>query len=314
MKHLPSLVAILLLIALIASCSSNPYSKTNRVYKKQAKEYGKQLSKFPIEHSEKEATLNFGEYEVGTTNFNLRKPNYVVIHHTAQDSVAQTLKTFTLVRTQVSSHYVIGDNGEIYQMLNDYYRAWHGGSGQWGNNTDLNSSSIGIELDNNGSEVFSEAQIQSLMQLLKVLKEKYNIPAANFIGHSDIAPTRKVDPNRNFPWKQLAEEGYGLWYDDIPFVSVEDTLVTEKEIVKEVPILEEPTVENDSIFEVKEQKVVSPLDVSPEIALKIIGYDTSNMDAAIRAFKLHFIQTEVNANLTDSDLKILNNLYKKYLK
>jgi N-acetylmuramoyl-L-alanine amidase len=91
---------------------------------------------------------------VGTVNFNLRKPNFIIIHHTAQDSLQQTIKTFTVTRTQVSSHYVIADDGSVIQMLNDYLRAWHAGRGSWGKDTDINSSSIGIELDNNGTEVF----------------------------------------------------------------------------------------------------------------------------------------------------------------
>jgi N-acetylmuramoyl-L-alanine amidase len=86
-------------------------------------------------------------------NFNLRKPNFIIIHHTAQDSLQQTIKTFTVTRTQVSSH-VIADDGSVIQMLNDYLRAWHAGRGSWGKDTDINSSSIGIELDNNGTEVF----------------------------------------------------------------------------------------------------------------------------------------------------------------
>src|SRR5690606_33377912 len=111
----------------------------------------------------------------------------------------------------------------------DLYRAWHGGSGQWGSNTDINSASIGIELDNNGFEEFSAVQIASLMKLLEDLKTKYKIPPANFIGHSDIAPTRKNDPNRTFPWKLLAKEGFGLWYDE-PITelgaSVEDSSIS----------------------------------------------------------------------------------------
>jgi N-acetylmuramoyl-L-alanine amidase len=83
-------------------------------------------------------------------------------------------------------------------MLNDYLRAWHAGKGSWGKNTDINSASIGIELDNNGSEPFS-AQITSLMALLSKLQKQYGIPAQNIIGHSDIAPTRKSDPSALFP-------------------------------------------------------------------------------------------------------------------
>src|SRR5690606_23688893 len=101
-----------------------------------------------------------------------------------------------------------------YQMLNDYLRAWHAGSGRWGSITDLNSVSIGIEMDNNGIEPYTEAQVSNLLGLLDTLKTTYNIPTENFIGHGDIAPGRKVDPGINFPWKTLADSGFGLWYAD----------------------------------------------------------------------------------------------------
>lgn len=306
MKILRFYLFIVLTSGLLVSCSSNPYSKTNRVHRQQTKMYAKQLQEFPPQMDAGAQMLNFGEYQAGTTNFNLRKPNYVIIHHTAQNSTDHTLKTFTLPRTQVSSHYVIGRDGKVYQMLNDFYRGWHAGAGKWGNSSDINSSSIGIELDNNGFEEFSSMQINSLMELLKVLKERHKIPDANFIGHSDIAPSRKVDPNPTFPWKLLAQEGFGLWYDDIP--------LTPQVIIDGRP-------GGDLSIEVSENELtpntkiaaISPLDVSPEIALRIIGYDTSNLDAAIKAFKLHFIQTEVDGVLTDYDLRVLNNLYRKYM-
>lgn len=258
----------LIIIALLfASCATNPYAATNRMYKKQTKELSKVIRAIPDQPNPEEW--------VGTTNFSLRKPNYVIIHHTAQKSTAQTLKTFTLPRTQVSAHYVIGKDGKTYHMLNDYLRAWHGGAAKWGNATDINSSSIGIELDNNGFEPFAEAQIASLLQVLADLKKNNGIPAANFIGHSDIAPGRKVDPNANFPWKKLAENGFGLWPDEVL----------------------------DSV----------PETFNPQEALRIIGYDTKNMDHAISSFKLHFIQNDLSPMLNEYDKQVLYNLYKKYL-
>ncbi|MEJ0104636.1 MAG: N-acetylmuramoyl-L-alanine amidase [Bacteroidota bacterium] len=98
-------------------------------------------------------------YWAGTANFDLRRPNFVIIHHTAQNSCDQTLKTFTLKTTKVSAHYVICKDGTVYHMLNDYLRAWQAGISKWGNNTDINSSSIGIEIDNNGFEFFTDQQI-----------------------------------------------------------------------------------------------------------------------------------------------------------
>ncbi|HSI69890.1 MAG TPA: N-acetylmuramoyl-L-alanine amidase [Gillisia sp.] len=310
MKLISTPILTIISVVFFVSCSSNPYSKTNRVHKKQVKEYSKQLTEFPVQQDLKTAHLRFGKHQAGTTNFNLRKPNYVVLHHTAQNSIDHTLSTFTLPRTQVSSHYVISRDGEIYQMLNDHYRAWHGGIGKWGNDTDLNSSSIGIELDNNGFEEFSPAMINSLIELLKVIKERHKIPAANFIGHSDIAPGRKVDPNPAFPWELLAQEGFGLWYDEIeeeePVVVIDGRPSVKKWIAasKNGTITGEPA---------QDTLQTGYIDVDPAIALRIIGYDTSNLEAAIQSFKLHFIQTEVNSELTDRDLKILNNLYRKYM-
>lgn len=313
MKHYKRIFALLILGGLIISCASNPYARTNRVHKKQIKTLTKELKVTPLPVEGTPTLINYADTWVGTTNFSLRRPNLVVIHHTAQDSVEQTLRTFTLPRTQVSSHYVIGKNGEVYQMLNDLYRAWHGGNGQWGSNTDLNSASIGIELDNNGFTEFSAPQIASLLELLRELKEKYKIPTANFIGHADIAPTRKNDPNQTFPWRLLAEEGYGLWYDEPIYDTIpalEDNTLIISNLPKELTETESDTLDNRDI------SIPSPpplLDVPPQVALKIIGYDVTDLPAAIKAFKLHFIQTEVDTTLTDYDLKVLNNLYKKYL-
>lgn len=295
---------------MVISCARNPYAATNKLYKKNAKLLSKELEMIPPAAWNLPDTLPIAQPWVGTTNFNLRKPNLVIIHHTAQDSVEQTLHTFTLPRTEVSAHYVIAKNGKIYHMLNDLYRAWHGGNSRWGANTDLNSCSIGIELDNNGFEEFSSAQIESLLSLLTNLKARYKIPDANFIGHSDIAPTRKNDPNQTFPWKQLAEEGFGLWYDEIPVAQIRpisNELNVDLEISSDSIFSSNPTSHNT------ETEKESLLDVPIDIALRIIGYDVSDLPSAIKAFKLHFIQTEVDTTLTDYDLRVLNNLYKKYL-
>ena len=278
---------------LFSACATNPYALTNKSYKKQVKAYARSLRAIPGDNPDEDSLL-LGDYWVGTTNFSMRKANFVVIHHTAQNSTAQTLKTFTVPKTQVSAHYVIGRDGKVYHMLNDYLRSWHAGTGKWGNNTDLNSSSIGIELDNNGFEPFPETQINSLLQVLALLKKNHNIPAANFIGHSDIAPTRKSDPNAMFPWKQLADKGYGLWYDDM----VPDTVV----------VLDSTGLAADTVI-----KYNIPDTFNPAEALRIIGYNTSNLEAAIRAFKLHFVQKDISAILTDEDKRILYSLYKKYL-
>ncbi|MEO5995612.1 MAG: N-acetylmuramoyl-L-alanine amidase [Chitinophagaceae bacterium] len=256
----------------INSCTPNPYAKTNRQYKKQARSFSRILRDIPTEP--RTDNLGFPRWWVGTTNFNMRKPNFVIIHHTAQNSCAQTLETFTIPRTQVSAHYVICKDGRIHHMLNDYLRAWHAGISKWGSLTDVNSSSIGIEIDNNGFEPFTDPQLNSLMRLLDTLKKKYTIPASNFIGHSDIAPSRKVDPNIYFPWKRLADSGFGLWYADTTGIVVPESL-------------------------------------SNLQALRIIGYDVKDSTAAISAFKRHFLQDSISI-LYEADRKILYNLSRLY--
>jgi N-acetylmuramoyl-L-alanine amidase len=290
---------------LTACVVQSPYAATNRSYKKQIKAYCRSLRAVPPPTPGADSLL-LGRQWVGTTNFNLRKPNYVVIHHTGQDSTGQTLKTFTQPRTQVSAHYVIGRDGRVYHMLNDYLRAWHGGVAKWGNDTDINSTSIGIELDNNGTEPFAEPQVVSLLKVLGALKKTYNIPAANFIGHADIAPGRKTDPSAVFPWQRLAEKGFGLWYDagPLPSPTVPDTSAIQPGLA-----LLDSTALDAQLVRLNTPAV--PFD--PQTALRVIGYDTRDLPAAIRAFKLHFIQQNVTAPLSEADNRILYNLYKKYL-
>jgi N-acetylmuramoyl-L-alanine amidase len=267
--QLLTIVLAIFFAALQPGCAHNPYASTNRVYKKQAKEFSKLIRQYPLQDSVGDVA-GF----VGTTNFSMRRPNYVIIHHTAQNSCEQTLKTFTLPRTQVSSHYVICKDGTVHHMLNDLLRGHHAGVSKWGNATDLNSSSIGIEMDNNGFEEFTDSQINSLLGVLHRLKKAFNIPVANFIGHADIAPGRKVDPNRNFPWQKLSEQGFGYWYDTT-------------------------NVQVSSDFNAMQ-------------ALRVIGYNIKVDTSAIQSFKLHFVPSDSSTVITDTDKKILADLVKKY--
>jgi N-acetylmuramoyl-L-alanine amidase len=260
-----------LIILVLISCSHNAYRSTNKEYKRQAKEFGKLLRAYPLKDS---AGLSYADDWVGTTNFSVRRPNFVVIHHTAQNSCDETLKTFTLKRTQVSAHYVICRDGTVHHMLNDLLRAHHAGVGKWGNISDMNSESIGIEIDNNGNESFTEPQINSLLILLERLKKAYGIPQANFIGHMDWAPGRKVDPSRYFSWKTLADNGFGYWYDTTA--------------------------------------VQVPIDFNPMQALRIIGYNINKPEIAIQSYKIHFTPQDSTKMINEDDKKILFDLMKKY--
>lgn len=275
MKTKSILFVWIALCSVVMSCSTGKYAATEKIYAKKAKAFAKVYRVAPVENQLGKIASVDKEW-IASTNFGMRRPNYVMIHHTAQNSTEHTVRTFHNERVDVSSHYVIGRDGKVIQMVNDYYRAHHAGAGKWGNDTDLNSSSIGIELDNNGTtDLWPDVQIDALIQLLTYLKEAYKIPQANFIGHMDYAPARKNDPSR-FPWKKLAEAGFGYWYADN---------------------LENP-----------------PEGFDPIVALRIIGYDTKNPDAAIKGFKHHYIQKDVNiAALSEEDLKILYAIYKKFL-
>lgn len=281
-----SIALVLAAFLAATACVRNPYAATNKVYRQQAKALARQIQAQPTQPTD---SLPATPYWVGTVNFNLRKPNYVIIHHTAQSSTAQTLRTFTLVKPQVSAHYVIGRDGQTYHMLSDYLRAWHGGAARWGGITDINSVSVGIELDNDGTEPFQEAQLASLLKVLAALKRTYNIPTANFIGHGDIAPVRKSDPSALFPWQKLAQRGFGLWYD--------------------APVLTDTTA---APFATDSLGQFLP-GLTPREALRIIGYDTQDLPAATKAFKRHFVPTDPNPILTETDRRILYNIYRKYL-
>ncbi|MBC3846085.1 N-acetylmuramoyl-L-alanine amidase [Winogradskyella echinorum] len=264
---------LVILLALV-SCSKDIYRVSKTSYKKQAKVLGKSLKYIqPDTLNNKVITV------IESQNFSLRKPNFIVIHHTDQDSCEETYRTFALKQTQVSSHYVICDDGTVTQMLNDMLRGWHAGNSSWRSVTDLNSVSIGIELDNDGEEPFSYAQINNLIWLLENLTEKYNIPKQNIIGHADVAPGRKTDPSALFPWKILAESGFGIWYDETKLDSVK---------------LDE--------------------NFNSTKALSFIGYNISNLENAIYSFKLHFNPTELSDTLTEKDKKILYLLEEELLK
>jgi len=262
------------LVLILSACGSSKYAETEKIYKEKAKDFSKIINTTPPVGQLYDSLEASNQEWIGSVNFGIRKPNFVVIHHTAQDSLAQTVKTFFSTKAGTSAHYVISRDGKVVHMVNDYLRANHAGVSKWGKDTDLNSSSIGIELDNNGlTDSWPDAQINSLLKLLATLKKTYGIPTANFIGHSDIAPKRKNDP-KNFPWKKLADKGFGYWYGDV---------------------LKNP-----------------PVDFNTEMALKYIGYDTSNLAAAITAFKIHFIQSDITPTLTPVDVLVLYNVYTKY--
>lgn len=208
---------------------------------------------------------------VPSKNFDERRPVVIVLHYTEQDSVEQSLDTLRSRNSggRVSSHYLLGKDGKIYQLVSDAKRAWHAGAGSWGAITDVNNASIGIEIDNDGKSPFPDAQIDSLIVLLRDLTTRLRIPPTQIIGHSDLAPTRKIDPGPMFPWKRLHDAGFGLW----PADATQDP----------------------------------PAGFDPWLALQAIGYSTDNRADTVRAFHHRFRGME-GTELDAQDLRILHAL------
>ena len=137
----------------------------------------------------------------------------LVLHATCHADADEVFES--LDKLELSCHYFVDLNGRITRMVDEQKRAWHAGAGYWqGIDTDLNSHSIGIEIGNLslGQQDFAEAQIEKLIPFCRKLIKKYNLDPRRIVAHSDIAPTRKPDPGIRFPWKRLAREGIGLWY------------------------------------------------------------------------------------------------------
>ena len=144
---------------------------------------------------------NFGERRDGLT------PSLIVLHYTAMDSAQAALERLCDPAFEVSAHYLIGGDGTLWQMVREQHRAWHAGAGEWYGRTDINSRSIGIELDNTGAHPFSEPQLAALDSLLREIMNRWSIAPAGVIGHSDMAPGRKSDPGSRFPWQRLEQQG-----------------------------------------------------------------------------------------------------------
>ena len=189
---------------------------------------------------------------VPSPNYNERRPMLIVLHFTDGTTAQGSLNILRSGNDEgpVSAHYLIGRDGHIYQLVADEQRAWHAGAGRWGSITDVNSASIGIELDNDGQSAFAPVQIDSLLRLLTDLTGRLRIARTQIIGHEDLAPGRKNDPGPLFPWKQLADAGFGLW--------------------PQGPLVDPPP------------------GFDPWMALGLIGYPLDNRVATVQSFHHHF--------------------------
>lgn len=141
----------------------------------------------------------------------------LVLHYTGMESGPAALRQMQSPEKQVSAHYMVEENGDVYRLVPEDMRAWHAGVSKWAGQEDLNSRSIGIEIVNGGHDFglpdFQPKQIESVKALSQGVLKRWGISQTRIVGHSDIAPDRKQDPGEKFPWRELAQAGVGIWPD-----------------------------------------------------------------------------------------------------
>jgi N-acetylmuramoyl-L-alanine amidase len=199
--------------------------------------------------------------------------DHVILHYT-EISFDETIKKFSTPEKIVSAHYVIREDGIIFQCVPDELRARHAGVSHFRGRNNFNDFSIGIEIVNSGRDSFPAIQMQSCIDLCLSFKKKYNIPAENFLGHSDIAPTRKIDPGLFFDWKLLRKYDLGIPFAEAIGADLDQILFSQ----------------NNNLDGVKELQQ----------RLKTFGYDIAvtgvfdkQTSDVIRAFQSHFAKESI---------------------
>ena len=235
-------------------------------------------------------------------NYNSRsnsKIKVVIIHYTALKNTEEAILYLCNKKKKVSSHYLISQNGKIYNLVDDQFRAWHAGEAFWQGVTDINSISIGIELDynpNGKNNKFSTNMIYSLKKLLSSIKNKYKISKKNILAHSDIAPFRKKDPGKYFPWKLFEKEKIISNFQNI---SKNEAKIIEGWFIK---------------YNIKSKKRIIIF------ALSLIGYDTRQVyknlklyNRLITAYKSRYVSKFTYVNQETVYINIIKHLFKNLL-
>ena len=214
----------------------------------------------------------------------------IVIHYTGMQSERESISRLSDPKFEVSSHFVIGQNGQIYRLVKENKIAWHAGKSCWGIYKNLNKNSIGIELVNKGHQFgytsFKKKQILSLIKLCKNLIKKYNVKT--IVGHSDIAPLRKKDPGEKFPWEELAKKKIGIWHN-----------YKSNELIKFRGI---------RIFKKSKLEFIKNLG---KIGYCFEGKKKSNFNKTVKAFQRHFRKKLINGIIDKECSVIAQNLSKK---
>jgi N-acetylmuramoyl-L-alanine amidase len=218
------------------------------------------------------------------------RADMILLHYTGMSSAEKAISWLANPKSKVSCHYVVDEDGRITQMVEETKRAWHAGVSHWGGNTDINSASIGIEIQNPGHEFgypdFPLAQMEAIAALCRDIVRRRGVPPERVLAHSDVAPGRKIDPGEKFDWAWLARHGVGHWVAPLP--PGEDALD-----VRELSA--------GAVAEVRE-------------LLRSYGYGIDNLDrddwlsVVLRSFQLHFRPERADGRLDEGTLETLRRL------
>mgnify|MGYP000001391833 CR=1 FL=1 len=254
---------------------------------------------------------NIGKFQVDSNSYVATGKNeriqFIVVHYTATDNLGSIKE---LTSSRVSSHFLVldEDDNKIYSLVPLEQRAWHAGASAFRGRTNINDTSVGIEIVNDGIAKeyrgdsnpyhpydhyvdYKPIQIEKTAQIIKYVAEKYNVPARNIVAHSDIAPSRKKDPGAKFPWKELYDKyNIGAWYDEADKQS----------------FMNEEKFNATSIREIKDE-------------LRKYGYEVNRLDEwdkeskdVVYAFQLHFNPKNATGEMDLETFAILKALNKKY--
>jgi len=217
---------------------------------------------------------------------------FLVIHYTGMQSERESIKKLCNPKSKVSSHYIIKKNGKIYRLVEDNRIAWHAGKSCWGKYKNLNKSSIGIEIVNKGHKFgytnFKKKQLFNLIKICKILIKKYRIKSQNIVGHSDIAPLRKLDPGEKFQWEKLANNKIGIWHN----------------------------LKKRNLIKFRKVKITNKFKLDFINELKKIGYCLNNkkkgsFSKIVKAFQRHYRKELINGIIDKECLVIAKNISKK---
>ena len=234
-------------------------------------------------------------------NFEIKKRKsnqikFIIFHYTGMKNELKAIKRLTSIKSKVSSHYLIKNNGDIVVIVPDLYIAWHAGISSWKTFKSLNKNSIGIEISNPGHNLrykkFSKKQVQSILKISKFLIRKYKIKKKNILGHSDIAPNRKKDPGEKFPWKFLSKHKIGFWHNL-------STKVLKENRKKKINILGKKNFYNN--LSKIGYLIKSPKEIKKDKYLNLVT----------KAFQRRFRQELINGEIDQECLLISHNLAKK---